>query len=167
MTSKFPEIVCRIFQMQPADGHCCLLTLLTMFIKCCRCRLSKHDRQHSFRKFGSKVNSIFNYLIMIFLYVAISGVTPILRNGLLIISFTCRMPPTLIVHFVEGLPGGQLSNYDFQFDAATYAVTGLIQRKNSPNHFIAWIRDVSSKYYDATGTVSSNVFIVLKDYSFR
>jgi len=71
------------------------------------------------------------------------------------------MPSTLLVHFVEGLCDPVLTNYDFQFGALTYAVTGLIQYKGTPDHFIAWIRDVRSEYSGGTDVASLKVPIIL------
>ena len=70
------------------------------------------------------------------------------------------MPSTLLVHFVEGLFDPVLTNYDFQFGEETYAVTGLIQYKGTPDHFIAWIRDVRSEYSGGTGVASLKVPII-------
>lgn len=54
-----------------------------------------------------------------------------------------RLQPCVMIHFVNGLPAHDLSQYDFQFNQTTYAVTAVIQYKRNPNHFIAWIRNAT------------------------
>ncbi|XP_069107101.1 SUMO-specific isopeptidase USPL1-like [Argopecten irradians] len=52
-----------------------------------------------------------------------------------------RLPPVLMLHFQEGLHSNKFSGYDFHHQNQLYQVTGVIQYRNDPDHFIAWIRN--------------------------
>ena len=51
----------------------------------------------------------------------------------------------MMTHFVEGLPDGTLSNYDFTYRGIPYHVAAAVQYKTNPNHFVAWIRNAKGK----------------------
>ena len=55
--------------------------------------------------------------------------------------FICRLPPVVMIHFVEGVPGSCLREYDFTYRGATYKVSGVVQYRTHPNHFVAWINN--------------------------
>lgn len=57
-----------------------------------------------------------------------------------------RLPPCLVVHFVEGLHHHDLTHYDFCYDGVQYRVTGVVQYRSHPDHFVAWLRRPSSEY---------------------
>ncbi|XP_064653210.1 uncharacterized protein LOC135503505 [Lineus longissimus] len=50
-------------------------------------------------------------------------------------------PPSVALHFMEGLPSADLETYDFTQGKFTYRVTGCIQYRKFPDHFITWLRD--------------------------
>ncbi|XP_033727170.1 uncharacterized protein LOC117316608 isoform X2 [Pecten maximus] len=52
-----------------------------------------------------------------------------------------RLPPVIMLHFQEGLHSNKFSGYDFYHQDQLYQVTGVIQYRNDPDHFIAWIRN--------------------------
>ena len=47
----------------------------------------------------------------------------------------------VMMHFVEGLPTNDISSLDFSFHGNRYSVTGLVQYRNDPDHFVTWIKD--------------------------
>ena len=56
------------------------------------------------------------------------------------------LPDIIVTHFVDGLHGGCVSDYDFCHQGIWYTVKGVVQYTNQPDHFVAWLRDVQSKY---------------------
>ena len=56
-------------------------------------------------------------------------------------------PKVLMMHFVQGLPDAAFkSSQMFEVDGAVYYMTGLVQYRNKPDHFVAWIHDPLCKY---------------------
>ena len=52
-----------------------------------------------------------------------------------------------MMHFVQGLPDAAFkSSQMFEVDGAVYYMTGLVQYRNKPDHFVAWIHDPLCKY---------------------
>ncbi|NXS11596.1 USPL1 isopeptidase, partial [Neodrepanis coruscans] len=49
-----------------------------------------------------------------------------------------KVPPILMLHFVEGLPHSNLKKYSFQFDEDTYQITSVVQYQTDKKHFITW-----------------------------
>ena len=70
-----------------------------------------------------------------------------------------HLPEALIGHFVEGLHEPCMSSYDFLYHGALYAVRGVVQYVNHPDHFVAWIRDSKSKL---VFSIILNLFSFLK-----
>ena len=59
-----------------------------------------------------------------------------------------RLPKTIMMHFVEGLPSSMTwSSLDFTQGGRTFKVTGAVQFKTHPDHFVAWLRDPVCKYH--------------------
>ncbi|KAM6179028.1 SUMO-specific isopeptidase USPL1 [Rhynchocyon petersi] len=58
-----------------------------------------------------------------------------------------KVPPLFMVHFVEGLPHGDLGRYAFHFEDFPYQVTSVIQYQAN-NHFITWILDVDGSWLE-------------------
>ena len=59
-----------------------------------------------------------------------------------------RLPKTIMMHFVEGLPTSMTwSSLDFTQGGRTFKVTGTVQFKTHPDHFVAWLRDPVCKYH--------------------
>ncbi len=57
-----------------------------------------------------------------------------------------RVPDVILVHFVQGLPDSTTwSQLDFKQNGDIYVVTGVIQFKMKPDHFVAWLRDTKCK----------------------
>ncbi|NWI65935.1 USPL1 isopeptidase, partial [Todus mexicanus] len=48
-----------------------------------------------------------------------------------------KVPPILMLHFVEGLPHSNLKKYSFQFEEDTYQITSIVQYEKN-QHFITW-----------------------------
>ena len=60
--------------------------------------------------------------------------------------FCFRLPPVIFAHFVDGLPESTpLGSYDFVYKGEEYKVSGVVQYKTNPNHFVAWIHDYKGK----------------------
>ncbi|XP_004714894.3 SUMO-specific isopeptidase USPL1 [Echinops telfairi] len=58
-----------------------------------------------------------------------------------------KLSPVFMVHFVEGLPHGDLQQYAFHFAGTLYRATSVIQyRANS--HFITWILDADGSWLE-------------------
>lgn len=57
-----------------------------------------------------------------------------------------RLPEILMLHFVEGLPRGNISDYNFVFGAVQYCVTAVVQYKTQPDHFVSWVRGLNGTY---------------------
>ncbi|XP_006818366.1 SUMO-specific isopeptidase USPL1-like [Saccoglossus kowalevskii] len=53
-----------------------------------------------------------------------------------------RLPPCIVMHFVEGLPSADCSQYTFTHDEWEYVITSVVEYRD--NHFIAWCRDIES-----------------------
>ncbi|XP_046574552.1 uncharacterized protein LOC124282589 isoform X2 [Haliotis rubra] len=51
------------------------------------------------------------------------------------------VPDVLLLHFKEGLPHSGFDQLGFVFGTDVYTVTAVIQYKNNPDHFVAWIRN--------------------------
>ncbi|NXM77938.1 USPL1 isopeptidase, partial [Serilophus lunatus] len=49
-----------------------------------------------------------------------------------------KVPPVLMLHFVEGLPHSNLKKYSFQFEEDTYQITSVVQYQTDKKHFITW-----------------------------
>uniref|UniRef100_A0A8C0EJE0 Ubiquitin specific peptidase like 1 n=1 Tax=Bubo bubo TaxID=30461 RepID=A0A8C0EJE0_BUBBB len=49
-----------------------------------------------------------------------------------------KVPPILMLHFVEGLPHNNLKSYSFQFEEDTYQITSIVQYQTDKQHFITW-----------------------------
>ncbi|NWI54757.1 USPL1 isopeptidase, partial [Calyptomena viridis] len=49
-----------------------------------------------------------------------------------------RVPPILMLHFVEGLPHNNLKKYSFQFEEDAYQITSVVQYQRDKKHFITW-----------------------------
>ncbi|NXF08081.1 USPL1 isopeptidase, partial [Smithornis capensis] len=49
-----------------------------------------------------------------------------------------KVPPILMLHFVEGLPHSNLKKYSFQFEEDTYQITAIVQYQADKKHFITW-----------------------------
>ena len=59
-----------------------------------------------------------------------------------------RLPKTIMMHFVEGLPNSMTwSSLDFTQGGRMFKVTGAVQFKTHPDHFVAWLRDPVCKYH--------------------
>ena len=57
------------------------------------------------------------------------------------------LPDAILAHFVEGLCGSEICDYDFCHQGVLwYAVRGVVQYTNRPDHFVVWLRNVHSKY---------------------
>ena len=56
-----------------------------------------------------------------------------------------RLSDCLLLHFTEGLPHNNWKKLDFDHQGYVYTVTGVVQYMNSPDHFIAWLRDPKGK----------------------
>ncbi|CAN9501832.1 unnamed protein product [Ophioblennius macclurei] len=50
------------------------------------------------------------------------------------------VPPVFALHFVKGLPNGDVSTYSFDFKGKHYDVTTVIQYDQRLKHFVTWIR---------------------------
>ncbi|NXA12255.1 USPL1 isopeptidase, partial [Sapayoa aenigma] len=49
-----------------------------------------------------------------------------------------KVPPILMLHFVEGLPHSNLKKYSFQFGEDTYQIASVVQYQTDKKHFITW-----------------------------
>ncbi|NWV75946.1 USPL1 isopeptidase, partial [Dasyornis broadbenti] len=49
-----------------------------------------------------------------------------------------KVPPILMLHFVEGLPLNDLEKYSFQFEEEAYQITSVVQYQTDKKHFISW-----------------------------
>ncbi|NXJ59112.1 USPL1 isopeptidase, partial [Rostratula benghalensis] len=49
-----------------------------------------------------------------------------------------KVPSVLMLHFVEGLPHNNLTDYSFRFEEDTYQITSVIQYQTDKKHFITW-----------------------------
>ncbi|XP_060078045.1 SUMO-specific isopeptidase USPL1-like [Ylistrum balloti] len=68
-----------------------------------------------------------------------------------------RLPPVLMLHFQEGLHSNIFSSYDFYHQNRLYQVTGVIQYRNDPDHFIAWIRNPKEELWMECNDLKSPV----------
>ncbi|OWF45208.1 uncharacterized protein LOC110457335 [Mizuhopecten yessoensis] len=68
-----------------------------------------------------------------------------------------RLPPVLMLHFQEGLHSNNFSGYDFRRHDQLYQVTGVIQYRNDPDHFIAWIRNPKEELWMECNDLKSPV----------
>lgn len=68
-----------------------------------------------------------------------------------------RIPPVLMLHFQEGLPHNRFSGYDFKHAGQQYKVTGVIQFRNDPDHFITWIRNPNGELWMECNDLKSSV----------
>lgn len=64
----------------------------------------------------------------------------------LIYIFNCRLPGVLLLHFSEGLPHNNLKKLEFWHNSLKYSVTGFVQYRNDPDHFVTWIRRIKGIY---------------------
>ncbi|XP_071141325.1 uncharacterized protein [Mytilus edulis] len=53
-----------------------------------------------------------------------------------------RLPGVLLLHFSEGLPHNNLKKLEFWHNSLKYSVTGFVQYRNDPDHFVTWIRRI-------------------------
>ncbi|CAC5371185.1 USPL1 [Mytilus coruscus] len=51
-----------------------------------------------------------------------------------------RLPGVLLLHFSEGLPHNNFKKLEFWHNGLKYSVTGFVQYRNDPDHFVTWIR---------------------------
>ncbi|XP_052086296.1 uncharacterized protein LOC127723635 isoform X2 [Mytilus californianus] len=51
-----------------------------------------------------------------------------------------RLPGVLLLHFSEGLPHNNFKKLEFWHNSLKYSVTGFVQYRNDPDHFVTWIR---------------------------
>lgn len=56
-----------------------------------------------------------------------------------------RLPDLFFHHFLEGIHHCDLADLDFKFKGEKYAVTGLVQYKTNPDHFVSWLREPVGK----------------------
>uniref|UniRef100_A0A3Q2ZXS1 Ubiquitin specific peptidase like 1 n=1 Tax=Kryptolebias marmoratus TaxID=37003 RepID=A0A3Q2ZXS1_KRYMA len=54
------------------------------------------------------------------------------------------VPPVFALHFVEGLPDGDVGTFTFSFQGRRYSVTTVIQFNHRLRHFVTWIRNDES-----------------------
>ncbi|CAH1776105.1 unnamed protein product [Owenia fusiformis] len=52
-------------------------------------------------------------------------------------------PPLMMFHFVEGLPSNDVSKLTFEQQQYEYRVVSLVQYKQNPDHFVAWVKHPS------------------------
>ncbi|XP_063418225.1 SUMO-specific isopeptidase USPL1-like [Mytilus trossulus] len=53
-----------------------------------------------------------------------------------------KLPGVLLLHFSEGLPHNNFKKLEFWHTALKYSVTGFVQYRNDPDHFVTWIRRI-------------------------
>ena len=52
----------------------------------------------------------------------------------------------VFVHFFNGILNEDIEDLDFEDGGLKYAVTGVIQYKNNPDHFVCWLREPVGKF---------------------
>nr|XP_056714886.1 SUMO-specific isopeptidase USPL1 [Euleptes europaea] len=50
-----------------------------------------------------------------------------------------QVPSILMMHFVDGLPHNDLMTYSFQFQEDSYRISAVVQYRQEPKHFVAWV----------------------------
>lgn len=60
--------------------------------------------------------------------------------------FLCRIPDVHCVHFVDGIPHINFPKLDIYHHGNHFTVTGVVQYKNNPDHFVVWIRNPTGQY---------------------
>ena len=71
-------------------------------------------------------------------------------HEIILIYFMCltvyRLPELFFVHFLNGILNEDIQDLDFEEGGVKYAVTGVIQYKNNPDHFVCWLREPVGKF---------------------
>ncbi|KAL4217895.1 Ubiquitin specific peptidase like 1 [Mactra antiquata] len=52
-----------------------------------------------------------------------------------------KLPECFLMHFTEGLPHTKFKNLQLCYHGNNYTVTGVVEYKRSPDHFVAWLRN--------------------------
>ncbi|KAL5013236.1 hypothetical protein ScPMuIL_007506 [Solemya velum] len=58
-----------------------------------------------------------------------------------------RIPDVHCVHFVDGIPHINFPKLDIYHHGNHFTVTGVVQYKNNPDHFVVWIRNPTDNYW--------------------
>ncbi|XP_028276564.1 SUMO-specific isopeptidase USPL1 [Parambassis ranga] len=59
-----------------------------------------------------------------------------------------RLSPVFALHFVEGLPNNDVSNYSFSLKGKRYSITTVIQYDHQREHFVTWICNADGSWLE-------------------
>ena len=64
-----------------------------------------------------------------------------------VFSVCFSLPDILLLHFTQGIPHNNFKELEFEFEGQ-YSVTGVVQYKNNPDHFVTYIRNGLGMFID-------------------